>query len=136
MKGEIPLVNPEPEKEPFDLEEAKKIVIKFFKYEIHFLENGMRKNFFIMLETEKDFGAAGLIERDKKVILFVKKIEQKEELLSVLKFLKSYPREILKKIELLKSAKQLNESQREILIKECRDFLDTTIETINSLEDL
>jgi len=136
MKGEIPLVNPEPEKEPFDLEEAKKIVIKFFKYEIHFLENGMRKNFLIMLETEKDFGAAGLIERDKKVILFVKKIEQKEELLSVLKFLKSYPREILKKIELLKSAKQLNESQREILIKECRDFLDTTIETINSLEDL
>ncbi|KKP41339.1 MAG: hypothetical protein UR31_C0034G0010, partial [Parcubacteria group bacterium GW2011_GWA2_33_14] len=124
------------EKEPFDLEEAKKIVIKFFKYEIHFLENGMRKNFLIMLETEKDFGAAGLIERDKKVILFVKKIEQKEELLSVLKFLKSYPREILKKIELLKSAKQLNESQREILIKECRDFLDTTIETINSLEDL
>ena len=96
----------------------------------------MRKNFLIMLETEKDFGAAGLIERDKKVILFVKKIEQKEELLSVLKFLKSYPREILKKIELLKSAKQLNESQREILIKECRDFLDTTIETINSLEDL
>jgi len=136
MKGEIPLVNPDPEKEPFDLEEAKKIVIKFFKYEIHFLENGMRKNFLIMLETEKDFGAAGLIERDKKVILFVKKIEQKEELLSVLKFLKSYPREILKKIELLKSAKQLNESQREILIKECRDFLDTTIETINSLEDL